>query len=230
MTVADRLAEVRARLAGACERAGRDPAEIAIVAVSKLQPDRLVQEAIDAGVTDLGENRVAGLLTRLVAHPDARWHLVGQLQSRKAKDIVGRAALVHSLDRRKLADALDRHARDRGVVQEVLVQVDFSGEPGRGGTSIDRVESLVAYAAELPGVRVTGLMTIPPLEADARDAFRALRQLRDDLAPRWSHVTELSMGMSHDLEIAVEEGATIIRPGTAIFGERPAGQGGQQTG
>lgn len=229
MTVADGLAHVRARIATACERSGRDPNEVTIVAVSKLQPDRLVQEAIDAGITDLGENRVAGLLDRLAAHPDVRWHHVGQLQSRKAKDVVGRVALVHSLDRRKLADALDRHARDRGAVQDTLVQVDLSGDPGRGGVPVDRAESLVAYAAQLPGVRVTGLMTIPPLDADARDAFRSIRRLRDDLATRWPDFRELSMGMSSDLEAAVEEGATIVRPGTAIFGERPSGQGGQQT-
>lgn len=228
MTVADRLAQVRSRLASACNTAGRDPAEITIVAVSKLQPDGLVQEAIDAGVTDFGENRVAGLLERLASHPEVHWHHVGQLQSRKAKDVVGRTVLMHSLDREKLADELDRHARDRGLVQDALVQVDFSGIPDRGGVTIDRAESVVAYAAELPGVRVTGLMTIPPLEADPRDAFRTLRQLRDDLATRWPQVTELSMGMSHDLEVAIEEGATIVRPGTAIFGERPAGQGGEQ--
>lgn len=228
MSVSGRLGGVRARIAAACKTAGRDAGEIMIVAVSKLQPDHLVREAIDAGVTDLGENRVAGLLDRQAAHPEARWHHVGQLQSRKAGDVVGRAALVHSLDRRKLADALDRQARDRLVVQDALVQVDFTGEPGRGGVPIDRAESLVAYAAELPGVRVTGLMTIPPLDVDARDIFRTLRQLRDDLATRWPDVKELSMGMSADLEAAVEEGSTIVRPGTAIFGERPSGRGGQQ--
>lgn len=221
VSVAAGLDEVRRRIAEACARVGRDPGEVTIVAVSKEQPDRLVAAAIAAGVTDLGENRVGPFVRRRAAHPQARWHFVGQLQRRKARDVVGRAHLVHSLDRALLADTLDRLAQQAGVVQDVLVQVDLTDRPGRGGVPIDEVESLVAYASGLPGTRVTGLMTIPPIDGEPRESFQLLRAARDELRERWPFVTELSMGMSHDLESAVEEGATIVRPGTAIFGPRP---------
>lgn len=221
MTVAAAVADVRRRITDACERVGRDPGEIAIVAVSKQQPEALVEAAIAAGVTDLGENRAGPFARRLEAHPQARWHYVGQLQRRKARDVVGRARLVHSLDRARLADTIDRLAQQAGAVQDVLVQVDLTDRPDRGGVRIDEVEPLVAYASGLPGTRVTGLMTIPPIDGEPREAFRLLRAARDELRERWPTVTELSMGMSHDLEAAVEEGATIVRPGTAIFGPRP---------
>ena len=222
MNVAHTLAEVRARMAAACEQSGRDPGDVSLVAVSKQQPAALVADGIAAGLTDLGENRTDALRERASRHPEVRWHFVGQLQRRKAKEVVGRAVLVHSLDRVQLADAIDRAARAAGVVVDLLVQVDMTGEPQRGGVPVDEVEPLVAYAAGLPGTRVTGLMTIPPVDAEPREYFRALRRQRDALVGRWPDVTELSMGMSHDFEVAIEEGATIVRLGTAIFGHRTA--------
>ncbi|MDX1509941.1 MAG: YggS family pyridoxal phosphate-dependent enzyme [Nitriliruptorales bacterium] len=220
MNVAHQLAEVRARMAAACERSGRDAGEVTLVAVSKQQPADLVDEAIAAGLADFGENRSDALRERATRHPEVRWHFVGQLQRRKVKEVAGQAVLVHSLDRAALADAIDRAARDLDVVLDVLVQVDMTGQPRRGGVPIDEAEPLVAYASGLQGTRVTGLMTIPPVDAEPREYFRALRRKRDDLAQRWPDVTELSMGMSQDFEVAIEEGATIVRLGTAIFGHR----------
>lgn len=226
----DRLAAVRSRIAGACEAADRRPSSVVLIGVTKTHPPDVVRSALEAGIVDLGENRVEELVAKAERMPGARWHLIGQLQRRKARDVVGRQVLVHSVDRAKLADTLSRHAADAEVVQRVLVQVNVGDDPAKGGCHVDDAIELVAYARELPHLTVEGLMTIPPLpavdadpNAAARPHFARLRELRDEARDRFPEVAHLSMGMTGDLEAAVAEGATMVRVGTALFGERGDG-------
>jgi pyridoxal phosphate enzyme (YggS family) len=222
----DRLRSVRERIGRAAEAAGRDPACIRLVAVTKTHPVELARAAVALGLEDLGENRVDELVAKH-AQLDARWHLVGQLQRNKVRDVVGRAALIHSVDRRALVDAIGRHASADGLVQDVLIQVNVGEDPAKAGCRLADAEDLVSYAVGTPGVRVVGLMTVPPLPPDgvdpdaaARPLFRRLREARDALRGRHPDLQELSMGMSDDLESAVQEGATMVRVGSALFGSR----------
>ncbi len=218
-------------MAVAARRAGRDPSEIRIVAVTKGHPLEAVREAAAEGLLDVGENRVQEALEKQAAWPDApvRWHLIGHLQTNKARKAVGRFVLIHSVDSVRLADELDRAATARGLVQDVLVQVNVAREPQKTGAAPEEAEAVAGRVARLPGLRFLGLMTMAPLTDDAgvlRATFRALRELRDRLAagssvlPASRCPLELSMGMSNDFEIAVEEGATLLRLGTVLFGER----------
>ncbi|GGI04339.1 YggS family pyridoxal phosphate-dependent enzyme [Egicoccus halophilus] len=225
-----RLTRVRARIAEAAAAAGRAPADVRLIGVTKTHPPELGRAAVAAGLVSLGENRVQELLAKLPQVPGAQWHLVGNLQRNKVKDVVGRAVLVHTLDRRSLADALSRRAEQQGTVQRVLVQVNVADDPAKHGCPCDETLALVAYARDLPHLVVEGLMTVPPLPAGdddpseaARPHFATLRRLRDDARKRFPEVVHLSMGMSADLEAAVSEGATMIRIGTALFGPRQAG-------
>jgi pyridoxal phosphate enzyme (YggS family) len=215
------LERVLERIARAAERAGRRAGDVTLVAVSKTVEAARVREAIAAGVTALGENRVQEARWKIaeVGRPVA-WHLIGHLQTNKAKDALELFDVIHSLDRLDLAAELDRRARARGHDVTVLLQVNVAGEASKGGVAADEVGRALEAIAKLERVRVRGLMTIPPeverAEA-ARGWFRALRELaeRHDLQ-------ELSMGMSGDFEVAIEEGATLVRVGTAVFGPRPA--------
>ena len=215
------LERVRERIARAAERVGRRAGDVTLVAVSKTVEAARVREAIAAGVTALGENRVQEARWKIaeVGRPVA-WHLIGHLQTNKAKDALELFDVIHSLDRLELAAELDRRARARGHDVTVLLQVNVAGEASKGGVAADEVGRALEAIAKLERVRVRGLMTIPPeverAEA-ARGWFRALRELaeRHDLH-------ELSMGMSGDFEVAIEEGATLVRVGTAVFGPRPA--------
>lgn len=224
--IAARVEVQRARIAGAAERAGRDPSAVRLIAVTKTHPVATVRAAVVAGLRDLGENRVGELAAKR-AEVDAHWHLIGRLQRNKVRDVVGGVVLVHSVDRTELVDAIDRRARALGVVQEVLVQVNVGDDPAKGGCRLDDLPALVSYASGTPGLRVVGLMTVPPLPGAglppgeaARPYFRALREARDRLRVDHPAVRELSMGMSDDLEAAVEEGATMVRIGSALFGAR----------
>ena len=228
--IEERIARVRQRLADAAEAAGRQPADVRLIAVTKTHPPETARAAVAAGVDELGENRVQELTAKLPLVPGAHWHLIGPLQRNKVKDVVGRAVLVHTLDRRSLADALSRRASAEGVVQRVLVQVNVADDPDKHGCRFDEALDLVAYARDLPHLAVEGLMTIPPLPGEdvdaseaARPHFAALRDLRDAARARFPEVVHLSMGMSADLEAAVAEGATMIRIGTALFGPRTSG-------
>jgi PLP dependent protein len=231
--ISERIAAVHGRIARAGEAAGRDPREVTLIAVSKTQPDAAVAAALEAGLVDLAENRVQELVQRVARFEDGRrvpvprWHLIGRLQRNKVRDVVGRVALIHSVDRRELIDAISRHAQEAGVVQDVLVQVNVGDDPAKAGCHLDDLEGLVTYAAAAPAVRVAGLMTVPPLPAQGQDValsagpcFRRLREERDRLRAEFPTLEELSMGMSDDLEVAVQEGSTMVRIGSALFGAR----------
>jgi pyridoxal phosphate enzyme (YggS family) len=219
------VAAVRARIGEAARRAGRQPGSVTIVAVTKGHPLQRAREAVAAGLLDLGENRVQEALGKLEAWNGGpvRWHLVGHLQRNKVKLAVGRFALIHSLDSIRLADALEQEAARRGVVQPVLVEVNVAREPQKSGAPPEQAEALVRHAATLPHLALRGMMTMAPLVEDReviRATFRGLRQMRDQLATANCPLPHLSMGMSNDFEIAVEEGATMVRLGTVLFGER----------
>ncbi len=232
------LGQVQERIERAARRAGRDPSEILLVAVTKGQPPEVVRLGYAAGLRDFGENRVEEALPKIAALADLeglRWHMVGHIQSRKARAVPGPFALVHSVDREKIARLLDRHAGEAGKRLPVLLECNVSGEASKEGWRLDdpalwesALEALGAVVA-LPHLHVRGLMTMAPWTTDSeqvRATFRRLRELRDFLAARlpgeWG---VLSMGMTDDFEGAVEEGATCVRIGRAIFGERPAEHG-----
>ena len=231
---AERLAGVRARIATAAQRAGRMPGEVTLVGVAKRQPAQAVLRALAAGLRDLGENYVQEAAAKLQAvhgelealgHPRPRWHFVGRLQRNKARRAAHLFDLVQTVDRESLARELDRHAADRRTPLEVLLQVNLGGEARKGGVEARAVEALLSGCRDLRHLRVVGLMTMPAAAADpeaGRPIFAALRALRDELrgAPGGEGLRELSMGMSADFEIAIEEGASIVRVGTAIFGPR----------
>jgi len=222
-----RLEDVRARIARAAGRAGRDPASIRLVAISKTFPAEFVRAAADLGQVDFGENKVQEALPKMdqTASLPIRWHLVGHLQSNKAKK-AGRFDVIHSVDSAELMPRLDEAARAAHRTVELLVQVDLAGETTKHGAQEDEVAGLFEAASTLTAVRPVGLMLLPPFFEDpeeVRPFFRRLRDLRQRLLARGiapSALQHLSMGMSHDFEVAVEEGATLVRVGTAIFGGR----------
>ncbi|MBS3957600.1 MAG: YggS family pyridoxal phosphate-dependent enzyme [Clostridiales bacterium] len=221
--VAARYEAVRRHIADAADASGRDPSGITIVAVTKTVGVQEIREAVSAGVADFGENRVQEFLGKRGLFPDVRWHFIGTLQTNKVKDIVGRASLIHSVDSYRLLETIDRRAAEAGVVQPVLLQVNVSGEDSKHGFDPCDVHEALAEASRMDFIEVRGLMTMAPLgrAEDVRWVFRELRELRDSLhATRLDGVEldELSMGMSGDFRVAVEEGATIVRVGSAIFG------------
>jgi len=225
-SIRDRLLRVQERIRAAALRAGRDPASVTLVAVSKTMPVEVIREALLAGVTILGENRVQEAREKIAALPGrATWHLVGHLQTNKARLAVQLFELIHSLDSLKLAEVLDRHGEQAGKVVRCLVEVNLGGEESKSGTTEEGVHPLLEAASHLTHLRIEGLMTIPPFLTDpeqVRPFFRRLRRLRDKLEGEGFHLPELSMGMTHDFEVAIEEGATLVRIGTAIFGPRTA--------
>jgi len=216
-TVAERLALVRERVARATERAGRSPAEVTIVAVSKSFPAQAIEEAAAAGVAHIGENRVQEAAAKI---PSLRrlpltWHMVGHLQTNKAKTALQLFDIIQSMDSLRLAEVLSRHA-ERAI--PVLLEVNVAGEASKFGFSPQEVLQAAEAVARLPHLDVRGLTTVAPLVSDpeeVRPVFRELRRLRDALG-----LAELSMGMTDDFEVAIEEGATLVRIGRAIFGER----------
>jgi PLP dependent protein len=214
--IAENLARVRERIDGRCTRTGRRTDSVKLLAVSKAQPIEAVMAAYAAGQHAFGENYAQELHEKADALGEAEWHFIGALQTNKVKIVVGHAALVHTCDRLGLAKELSKRAAARNIVQRVLLEVNIGREPQKGGVIPEQLDELHAAVRDLPGVRCEGLMCIPPAEQDPRPHFRALRELADRLG-----VGELSMGMSADYEVAIEEGSTIVRVGTAIFGERP---------
>ena len=229
--IAGNLHAVRERIARACDRARRDPSTVRLVGVSKTFPLAHVRAAVAAGLTDLGENRVqeaAAKIAQSAGLGPVAWHLIGHLQSNKARRAVVAAAWIHSVDSVQLLRRLERAAGEEGATADALVQVDLAGERTKSGAPPDEARRILEAAAECRAVAVRGLMALPPWSADperARPWFRRLRELRDALAaggvPR-ARLGDLSMGMSNDFEVAIEEGATVVRVGTAIFGRRTA--------
>ena len=230
-TVGARLERLRERIAAAASRAGRRPEEVTLVGASKtIEPERMAA-AIAAGLRDLGENYVQEAQAKLPAvdSPGAaavRWHLIGHLQSNKARTAVGLFDIIQTLDSARLAGVLGRQAAAHGKRIGVLLEVDYTGEPDRTGLAPDRVYEVAEAALAQPSLELLGLMTVPALGLPAdqtRAVFERLRRLRDDLAVRYPMVDwrHLSMGMTDDFESAIAEGATMVRVGRAIFGERP---------
>ncbi|HXD20912.1 MAG TPA: YggS family pyridoxal phosphate-dependent enzyme [Vicinamibacterales bacterium] len=226
--IAGRLAAIRARMAAAAASAGRDPSTIRLVAVSKTFPIDAIREAHAAGQRDFGENRVQEVLQKITSAADLeiRWHLLGHLQANKARKAAPALATIHSVDTVELLRKIDAAAAEAGRAPELLIQVDLAGEATKFGASPDEVPRLFEAAASCRAARVMGLMTLPPVPEspeDARPWFRNLRALRDQwLAAGVPEpmLRELSMGMSADFEVAIQEGSTIVRVGTAIFGSR----------
>lgn len=221
------LDAIRQRIAATCKDCGRDPATVRLVAVSKLQPATAVSAAAAAGQQLFGENYVQELLAKQeLVTAAVEWHFIGALQSNKVKYLQGRVGLIHSVDRLSLAREISRQWGKAGEIAEILVEVHLGDETSKAGVAAPELEALVRQIAELPNLRIRGLMALPPFCDDpeeARPFFRQLRQLAQQLAAlNLPGVTmdELSMGMSHDFTVAIEEGATLVRVGTAIFGPR----------
>lgn len=212
--VAANLAAVRERIVRTAERAGRDPASVVLIAVSKLHGVDAIRAACDAGQRRFGENYVQELDDKRAALSDVEWHFIGHLQRNKVKTVLQANPVVHTVDSTRLADELAQRATDR---VRVLLQVNVAREPQKSGVALEELDALVAHVRANASLDLRGLMTIPPdgTPEDARAHFRALRGLADRHA-----LTELSMGMSADLDVAIEEGSTMVRVGTAIFGAR----------
>jgi hypothetical protein len=222
--IQERLAAVQRRIETAAARSGRPSSAVTLVAVSKTMPAAAIREAVSAGVKILGENRVQEAREKIEALPGAaEWHLIGHLQTNKAKLAVGLFDCIHSLDSVRLAQELGRHAEEAGRRLRCLVEVNLGEETQKSGVDAAEVRPLLEAARRLPQLSVQGLMTIPPFLPDPESVrlfFRRLRDLRDRLESEGWTLPDLSMGMSHDFEVAIEEGATLVRIGTAIFGSR----------
>lgn len=240
-TLMIRILEIRSRMEAACHRVGRNPEEVTLVAVAKGQPPERVQEGIEAGLTDIGENYAQELMahsTQLSAvslKPKAesrglKWHFAGHLQRNKVREIIPYVALIHGVDSARLAREIDRQAAAFGKTQEVLIEINLGGEASKAGVRLEgNHESLKQLLLEMntfSHVVLSGFMTLPPYDEDpeqVRPYFRSLKKIRDEINSKRGYkapLTHLSMGMTHDFEVAIEEGATLIRIGTGIFGER----------
>lgn len=224
MTLTDRIADVERRIEAACARSGRSREEIQVVAVTKYVSLDPTQEILQAGFRHLGENRWQDAREKWEAiQEEAIWHFIGHLQTNKVKDVVGRFPYIHSVDRLSLAQEISRKAVERGVTVNVYLQVNVSGEESKYGLAPEKLLPFAKDVRELPGLAVIGLMTMAPYEAEpeeTRPVFRGLRELRDELnrAAVFSEpVTGLSMGMSNDFEVAIEEGATLVRLGSVLL-------------
>jgi pyridoxal phosphate enzyme (YggS family) len=222
------LEELKRRLEDAARTAGRDPVDIRLVAVTKTVGLEGLKEAVAAGQTLFGENYVQEARGKIASlGPGLTWHFIGHLQSNKAKAAVELFDLIHAVDRASLAQALEQAAARRDKIQNILLQVNLAGEASKSGTAPENAQDLLSEISKMPHLRVLGLMTMPPWFDDparVRPYFRALRELRDRLRGLQlveGSLSELSMGMTGDFEVAVAEGATLVRIGTAIFGQRP---------
>jgi pyridoxal phosphate enzyme (YggS family) len=225
--VAERLARINARITEACRRAGRAASEVVLVGASKMQPAAVLAEAWQAGLRVFGENRIQEALAKSrELPPEIEWHLIGPLQSNKVRPALDLFCTIHSLDRLKIAEAVDREAGARGLAVAGFLEVNLGGEESKHGFPPEGLAAAVLPLSRLRHLRIVGLMAIPPFgdsPEDSRPWFRRLRELRDELAarPEWRGFPgRLSMGMSDDFEVAIEEGATHVRVGTALFGPR----------
>ncbi|MEZ4601496.1 MAG: YggS family pyridoxal phosphate-dependent enzyme [Syntrophotaleaceae bacterium] len=227
MTVQENLSRIREQIAEACRRAGRSPESVRLVAVSKTKPASMVEEAAAAGQKLFGESYAQEFATKVEdVHRPVEWHFIGGLQTNKVKYLAGKVDLIHSVDRLSLAEEIDKQWAKIDQVVDILIQLNLGEEETKSGTDETGLEELLRQAAALPHLRVRGLMALPPWLDDpeeVRPYFRRLRELAEKMAALnipGVEMKELSMGMSHDFEVAVEEGATLVRVGSAIFGER----------
>ena len=225
--VAENLEQVRKNIELACKEAGRDPKEVTLISVSKTKPVSMLQEAYDAGSRDFGENKVQEIMDKVPQLPsDIRWHMIGHLQRNKVKYIVDKVALIHSVDSLRLAETIEHEAAKHSVTVPVLIEVNVAQEESKFGLKTEEVLSLVESVASFPHIHIEGLMTIAPYVEDPeenRGIFRQLKKLSVDIATKNINnvnMSVLSMGMTGDYQVAVQEGATMVRVGTGIFGER----------
>jgi len=223
--LSERISSIFKKISYAALRAGRNPDEIKLIAVTKSQPVAKIKEAADIGLRVFGENRVQEAKSKIeeLKEFNIEWHMIGHLQSNKVKDAVKLFEVIHSLDSEKLAVLIDKEAQKAGKIQRVLIQVKLSEEESKYGIKDTDLDKLILKCEKLEHIKIEGLMTIPPYfenPEDVRPYFKKLRQLRDKISERNPIIRELSMGMSHDFEVAIEEGATMVRIGTALFGQR----------
>lgn len=225
--ISDNIKKIQKNIEKSCQKAGRDPKEVTLIAVSKTKPIPMLEEAYQAGSRDFGENKVQEIMDKHPALPeDIRWHMIGHLQRNKVKYIVDKVALVHSVDSLRLAEELNRQAGKKQAEIDVLVEVNIAEEESKFGTSRAEAIQLVEEMAKLPHIHVKGLMTIAPFVEDPeenRKYFRQIKELSVDITKKNIDnvsMSVLSMGMTNDYMVAVEEGATMVRVGTGIFGER----------
>ncbi|WP_104805374.1 YggS family pyridoxal phosphate-dependent enzyme [Blautia marasmi] len=227
MSVCENYLAVEEKVKEACRRAGRNRDEVTLIAVSKTKPMSMIEELLPLGVVDFGENKVQELTAKEEALPSGiHWHMIGHLQRNKVKYIVDKACLIHSVDSLRLAETVSQEAKKKGVTANILIEVNVAGEDSKFGVSPDETAALAEAISKLPNIAVKGLMTIAPFVENAeenREVFRNLRKLSVDIEEKkFNNVTMavLSMGMTGDYEVAIEEGATMVRVGTGIFGER----------
>ncbi|MDY3990823.1 MAG: YggS family pyridoxal phosphate-dependent enzyme [Lachnospiraceae bacterium] len=225
--VSDNLKAVEEKIQKACNRAGRDRSEVTLIAVSKTKPVDMLLEAYNDGIRTFGENKVQELTGKIEQMPDdIQWHMIGHLQRNKVKYIAGKVALIHSVDSYRLAEEINIQAKKHGCIIPILIEVNVANEESKFGVKLDEAEDLVRECAALDGITVKGLMTIAPFVEDPEDnrpVFKALKDKSVDIAAKKIdnvYMDILSMGMTNDYEIAIEEGATMVRVGTGIFGAR----------
>ncbi len=225
--VVENLAEVEKHICEACARAGRSRDEVTLIAVSKTKPVSMIEELLPGGTRDFGENKVQELVDKYEVLPkDIHWHLIGHLQRNKVKYVVDKACLIHSVDSMRLAETISEEGVKKGVTVPVLIEVNVAGEESKFGVTLEETESLVREIAKLPSIQIKGLMTIAPYVEDPEENrvhFSRLKQLSVDIKNKNIDnvsMDVLSMGMTGDYQVAIEEGATMVRVGTGIFGER----------
>lgn len=223
-SIAENLDKVRARILAACKQAGRNPAEVRLVAVSKTHSIEKVREVFSHKQNIFGENYAQEAVPKQQTLPEAEWHFIGALQSNKVKQIVGKFALIHSVDRESVLKEISKRASEQGFIQDILLEINLAAESSKSGVDWVAAEALYQTARQLPGVRVRGLMGMPPAgpAESSRPYFRDLREKLSDWKRKFSDdaLCELSMGTSQDFAVAIEEGATLVRIGTDIFGQR----------
>ena len=223
----ENLQKVEENIEAACKRAGRDRSEVTLIAISKTKPVDMLQEVYDTGIREFGENKVQEMMDKYEVLPkDIHWHMIGDLQRNKVKYLMGKAALIHSVDSLRLAEEISAQSVKHDVTTDILIEVNIAGEESKFGTSKEEAMALVEAAAKLPNIHICGLMTIAPYVDDPEDNrkyFRGIRELSVDIKEKNIDNVDmciLSMGMSGDYEVAIEEGATMVRVGTGIFGAR----------
>ena len=225
--ICENLKEVEAKIEAACKRAGRDRSEVTLIAVSKTKPVEMLEEASGIGIREFGENKVQEMMDKYEVMPkDIHWHMIGHLQRNKVKYLMGKAALIHSVDSLRLAEEISAQSVKHEVTTDILIEVNIAGEETKFGTDREEAIALVEAAAKLPNIHICGLMTIAPFvenSEDNRKYFQQIRQLSVDIKEKNIDNVDmriLSMGMTGDYEVAIEEGATMVRVGTGIFGAR----------